>query len=321
MLLDVIDPEAPDAPDRIDRACRTNGFFRVPLGVIDADVADRAWQAAGDLFDLDPRHHADIVFPEPGYPYGFSPFGLERLASSRGEDSRPDLKASFSVGPDCLGAPASHPPDEEWIRSPSRWPAALPELRPAWEAIFRAQSALCESLLQLMAVALALPPDHFADSIDRPISAMRALDYPELVGTPTTGALRAGAHTDYGTLTILRTDDVPGLEIRPAGHQWMEPPALPRSFLINSGDMLKRWTNNRYRSTAHRARNTSDGDRYAVPFFFGARDDALIEALPTCVGPDDPARHEPITYGDYQRWFINRNYAKLTGRTANPEAP
>lgn len=76
------------------------------------------------------------------------------------------------------------------------------------------------------------------------------------------------------------------------------PPQLPQSFLINSGDMLKRWTNGRFRSTAHRARNGSNVDRYAIPFFFGARDDALIEALPTCVSHENPARHDPITYGD-----------------------
>jgi isopenicillin N synthase-like dioxygenase len=129
------------------------------------------------------------------------------------------------------------------------------------------------------------------------------------------------AHTDSTIITLLPANDVPGLEIRPAGHEWVVPPQLPGSFLINSGDMLKRWTNGRFRSTAHRARNGSDVDRYAIPFFFGARDDAVIEALPTCVSHESPARHDPTTYGDYQRWFLNRNYSNVTGENASENAP
>ena len=88
---------------------------------------------------------------------------------------------------------------------------------------------------------------------------------------------------------------------------------MPGTYLVNSGDMLKRWTNSVYLSTAHRARNQSAGDRYAVPFFYGARDDALVDPLATTVSAERPARHEPITYGDYQRWFLNRNYENVTG--------
>jgi isopenicillin N synthase-like dioxygenase len=128
-------------------------------------------------------------------------------------------------------------------------------------------------------------------------------------------------HTDSTFMTLLPANDVPGLWIRPEGYDWIEPPALPESFLVNSGDILRRWTNDRFLSTAHRVMNASGTDRYAMPFFFGTRDDALIEALPTCVGPDNPPRHEPITSGDYQRWFLNRNYAAYTDSEASATAP
>ena len=102
---------------------------------------------------------------------------------------------------------------------------------------------------------------------------------------------------------------------------WFEAAQEPRSFVVNSGDMLKRWTNQRFRSTAHRVRNVTPGDRYAIPFFYGCRDDALVDALPSCVSAERPAHHEPITYGDYQRWFLNRNYANVTGEQAGATAP
>ena len=85
--------------------------------------------------------------------------------------------------------------------------------------------------------------------------------------------------------------------------------------------MLKRWTNGKYLSTAHRASNLSKVDRYAVPFFYGARDDAVVEPVPTTVSPETPSRYEPTTYGDYQRWFIDRNYRGLTGQAAAETPP
>ena len=185
-----------------------------------------------------------------------------------------------------------------------------------------AATDLADRLLPVLAASLDLPADHFDQHFDDPSVTLRLSHYPPVQYGQHDWGL--APHTDSSIFTFLPANDVPGLEIRPAGHDWIVPPALPRSFLINSGDMLKRWTNDRFRSTAHRARNNStdgDVDRYAIPFFYGARDDAMIEALPTCVGPDDRPRHDPITYGDYQRWFLNRNYAKLTGQEADPEAP
>ncbi len=305
----MIDPFHAEAPERIDRACRANGFFRLPADVIDRAVADRAWDAAGALFDLDASEHDDITFPEPGYPYGFSPFGLERLASSLGEATPPDLKASFSVGPDCLGPVSGTRPEEAWIRSPSRWPAALPDLRPAWEAVFRAQSVLCEHLLGLMAVALDLPADHFETSIDRPISAMRALDYPALDDQPPPGSLRAGAHTDYGTLTILRTDEVPGLEIRDARGTWVGIDPEPDTFIVNLGDSIAQWTNDRWRSTLHRVVPGDGRRRRSMAFFHMANWDARIEPLPTCVSDDDPPRHDPVLAGP---WLMEKFQATVS---------
>lgn len=180
-------------------------------------------------------------------------------------------------------------------------------------------SALGHRLLPVLAASLHLDPDYFVPHFDVPSVTLRMSHYPAMDYEDNEWGL--APHTDSSIFTFLPTNDVPGLEIRPAGYDWIAPPAMAEAFLVNSGDMLKRWTNNQFRSTAHRARNASTGDRYAVPFFYGARDDAMVEAVPTTVDGEHPLLHEPITYGDYQRWFLNRNYEAVTGQSASTAAP
>lgn len=171
--------------------------------------------------------------------------------------------------------------------------------------------ALGSRMLPILALSLDLAPEYFDPHFDEPSVSLRMSHYPPMDYDDNEWGL--APHTDSSVFTFLPANDVPGLEIRPAGYDWIKPPQMAGSYLVNSGDMLKRWTNNVYLSTAHRARNLSAGDRYAVPFFYGARDDAVVDPVPTTISEDRPARHEPITYGDYQRWFLNRNYENVTG--------
>ena len=186
-------------------------------------------------------------------------------------------------------------------------------------AYIASMSGLGRSLLPVLARSLDLPPNWFDEHFDVPSVTLRMSHYPVMEYEDNEWGV--APHTDSSIFTFLPTNDIPGLEIRPAGHPWITPPPLNEAFLVNSGDMLKRWTNNRFRSTAHRVRNAGNADRYAIPFFYGARDDALIEAVPTTVAEGAEPAHEPITYGDYQRWFLNRNYSNVTGQTAAETAP
>jgi isopenicillin N synthase-like dioxygenase len=183
----------------------------------------------------------------------------------------------------------------------------------------QAMQALADSLLPLLALSLDLEPDFFAKDFDEPSVTLRMSHYPVMDYSDNEWGL--APHTDSSIFTFLPVNDVPGLEVRPAGYDWVQPPVVPCSFIVNSGDMLKRWTNGKYLSTAHRASNLSEVDRYAVPFFYGARDDAVVEPVPTTVSPETPSRYEPTTYGDYQRWFIDRNYRKMTGQAAAETPP
>lgn len=307
--LDPLTRGDPDAVEPLGCELRTAlediGFFFVVNHGIDWSLVEAVYAEARRLHAVDPEELETIEMDGRHGGYLGLGGGTSYASEIAGEIRTPNLNAAYFV-------------HRGGYRLGNRWPD-LPGFRPVIEAYMDAATALGRRLLPVLAASLDLPPTYFDPHFDDPSCTLRMSHYPVLdYGEHDWGL---APHTDSSIMTLLPANDVPGLEIRPAGHDWIEPPPLPRSFLVNSGDMLKRWTNDRFRSTAHRARNNSDTDRYAIPFFFGARDDATIEALPTCVDADHPARHDPITYGDYQRWFLNRNYAKITGRAASEEAP
>lgn len=310
-VLDLGDLVAGD-PTAIDRlgddlrsALTDIGFFFVVNHGVPWNLVETIYDQARTLHSLPAGtlDHIGMDKEHGGYlTYGG---GTSYASEIAGDVRTPNLNAAFFV-------------HRGGYRLGNQWPE-LDGFRQAVDTYMDAMLTLSERLLPVLASSLELPHDYFAPQFDDPSCTLRMSHYPVVDYGENDWGL--APHTDSSIFTFLPANEVPGLEIRPAGHDWIEPPPMPESYLINSGDMLKRWTNNRFRSTAHRARNASTVDRYAMPFFYGARDDALIEALPTCVSADNPAKHDPITYGDYQRWFINRNYAQLTGEQASDVAP
>ena len=99
-----------------------------------------------------------------------------------------------------------------------------------------------------------------------------------------------------------------GLQIRKTDGTWFDAPVLPGKFLINTGDLLRRWTNDRWLSTPHRVLNLSGTDRYSIAFFFGPDLDRVMSCLPSCQGPGNPAKHAPISYAQYKTEFVKANY-------------
>jgi isopenicillin N synthase-like dioxygenase len=286
-------------------ACERVGFLTiVDHGVPDAVIGD-LWDTAHAFFDLPEASRRAVAMPYPGYPYGWSPFAYETLTASLGETSPPDLKQSFAIGPVDPPSHAFADPDEASAWSPNRWPDDLPAMRPAWERAYRTFAALAARLLSIMAEALRLPPEHFTPLLDRHTSAMRALDYPALDRAPLAGQLRAGAHTDYGTLTILvARHDQPGLQVQRPDGSWAPADPVPGGLVVNLGDAMARWTNDRWRSTMHRV-VVPGGDplagarRQSIAFFHNANWDARIECIPTCLAPGERPRYAPIDAGPH----------------------
>lgn len=296
----VVDLSAADAPSLIGEACERAGFVTiVGHGVADAVVAN-AWNSARAFFDLPLADRIQVAMPRPGYPYGYSPIAGETLTRSLGNASgtaaAADMKESFAIGPVDRPTHTITDPNESFAWSENLWPVMLPALRPAWETYFRAMSDLAARLLRLMATSLGLPPAHFDAMIDRHTSAMRALNYPAVSHE---GRLGAGAHTDYGTLTILLADPVVGgLQLESADGVWHNVDVVPGSFVVNLGDAMARWTNDRWRSTMHRVQVPASR-RQSIAFFHNANWDAVIECLPPCLPSGESPKYAPIAAGPH----------------------
>ena len=282
----------------IDEACERVGFLTVVGHGVPSELIDTTWRTARDFFDLALADKMTVAMPYPGYPYGYSPLTGESLAASLGHAGHPDLKESFAIGPVDRPTHTISDPEEAFAWSENLWPKKMPGMRNVWEGYFRACSQLSARILSLMAIALHLPEHHFDPTIDRHTSAMRALNYP-VVDEPLPGQLGAGAHTDYGTLTVLLPDPVQGgLQVQSPDGEWHGVEPVPGSFVVNLGDAMARWTNDRWRSTMHRVLNPQ-ARRQSIAFFHNANWDAVIECLPTCLPSGGNPKYAPIAAGPH----------------------
>lgn len=289
----------------VDDICRTSGFLAIGNhGVPDATIAN-AWQRASDFFSQPMDLKQQAKAPYEGYPYGYLGPELEALAKSRGDDTPPDLKESFNGGPLTVPDGMSDRDALDFCYAATIWPTQPPGFVEAWKTYYRAMEDLAARIMRLFAVALELPENHFDPFIDAPISALRALNYPEQPVAPKPGQLRAGAHTDYGSLTILLPQQgSKGLEIMLPDGSWMSVPTVPGAFVINLGDLMARWTNDRWVSTLHRVVNPKAGEgamtrRQSFAFFHQPNWQAKIECLPSCLPPGQSPKYEPVLSGPY----------------------
>jgi len=315
-----LDRDAALVGREIDETLRTVGFFQVVDHGVDPDVADAAWNTAREFFDLLLADKLAIERP-PGGLYGYFPMLSESLAASRGDVTPGDVKESFNMGP---GIRPSHTPVDETeaaLFTANVWPQALPELQRAWQAYNAEMGALADRLMRMFALGLDLPADFFAPHIDASPSALRAINYPEQTRAPEPGQLRAGAHTDYGTLTILRQEaGRAGLEVHDeAAGSWLPIPPAEGALVINIGDLMARWTNDRWTSTLHRVVNPDAAPgsvagasqrRQSMPFFHNANYSTIVECLPSCLADGEAPRYEPVMAGPH-----------LAGKTTKSVAP
>jgi isopenicillin N synthase-like dioxygenase len=203
------------------------------------------------------------------------------------------------------------------LRDPNQWPDGLPGFRDSVLAYRAALQDLAQRLLPVYARALDLPADYFAAHFGRGgETTLRLIHYPpatqEQVGD---GVFGTAAHTDRDMFTILAPGEVPGLHIMLPDGRWIPAPIVAGALIVNSGDMLRRWSNDRFLSTPHRVLNVSGQDRYSVPFFVSPEYDAAIACLPSCRSPANPAKYPPVTVEAFTIEFLNRNYANRSQQT------
>jgi isopenicillin N synthase-like dioxygenase len=308
---------------RVDEICRGTGFLAVVNHGVPQPVIDEVWSKARAFFDLAPAQKQHARAPYNGYPYGYLGPELEALAKSRNVDTPPDLKESFNGGPSAIPAGLTDPEALAFCYAPTIWPDRPEGFAAAWTAYYAALEALAARIMKLFALALKLPEDHFAGFIDAPISALRALNYPEQTRPPKPGQLRAGAHTDYGSLTILLPEEGSrGLEILTPDGAWAPVPPMPGAFVINIGDLMARWTNDRWVSTLHRVVNPSPEEgglsrRQSLAFFHQPNWFARIECLEVCLPPGEKPKYEPVLSGPY----LMSKFKATTTRAPSPSSP
>ena len=293
---------------QIDRACRDIGFLiisghNVPQALIDAvDEVSRAF------FDLPLPEKMQVVRPAPDVTRGYIPIEGESVARSRGEYAPGDLNESLMIGPVDVGHGDYYTgPAAGKHFAPNLWPQRPEHLREVYTAYFRAMSELAQTLMRLFALALDQPETFFDDKIDKHISRLRVRNYPAPAVPPQPGQLRAGAHCDYGSLTILKTEDKPGgLQVYNQAGEWVDVPAVPGCFVVNLGELMARWTNDQWVSTLHRVVNppqdlASESRRQSLVFFHNPNYDAVIACIPSCQSSEHPSRYPVTTSGEHLR--------------------
>ncbi len=238
--------------------------------------------------------------------------------STLNDNTKADLNEAFFMEREA--PPADALPDEaQSFECPNYWPAGVPEFRKTLLDYWRTVEAFAHSLLPLYAMALDLPSDYFAPAFRWPQASLRLSHYPVIEREANQFGI--SPHSDAGFLTILPQADVAGLHIRPPGMDWLPAPVVEGGLIINSGDMLKRWSNDRFLSTEHMAVNDADRDRYAAVFFFSPNLDYEMACLPSCTGPDNPPKYPPVTYRAYRRWFMDSNYRSGVDEAVEEAAP
>jgi len=285
----------------IGHALEHAGFLTLTGHGVPQAVFDAAFAASHRFFAQPDAAKAEVHIAQSRHKHGWDPIGWQALDAA----APPDLKESFYLG---VERGPEHPLVREGIdnQGPNQWPveATLPGFRGACEAYMAQMQALSRRLMRLIALSLGLPGDYFDAFMRDPTCTTRLLHYPAM--TPTqlasvaAGQLGCGAHTDWGAITLLAQDAAGGLEVRLPGGEWQALAPVPDALVLNTGDMMQRWTNDRYPSTLHRVVNRAAGrERYSIAYFCDLDHHARIEALPTCVSAERPARYAPTSAGEH----------------------
>ena len=278
---------------KLDQMCRDTGFIVLTGHGINPDVITNMWSVVDTFFAQDAAAKQSVRPVYPGAPYGYLGPNLEALARSKGVDTPPDLKESFNGRPHILNAQVGDPGGRAFALAPTPWPD-LPDFKEAWVAYYGAIESVAARVMSAFAQSLDLPEDFFAQFNTDPVSALRALHYPATKGAAADGQQRAGAHTDYGALTILLPQPgSQGLQVM-QNDNWVDVAAPDDAFVINIGDLMARWTADRWVSTLHRVVAKPDQPkRMSLAYFYQPNWDATIVPL------DGSNAYPPIQFGDY----------------------
>lgn len=290
----------------IDTACREVGFFTVVNHGVDDTLISTVFSQIESFFDLPTQAKEQIEIHKSPYMRGYFSEGADKSDGILG-----DVKEGFDMAADL-------PLDDEFVKArlpfygPNVWPVELPGFRRAMTEYHSQMLTFGKKLLNVFALALNMPIDYFDDKFKKPMAQLRVLRYPSTKysdGEP----MGAGEHTDFGWITMISESNTGGLEVQSAGGDWIKVQPMPNAFVINVGDLMSRWTNDRYKATLHRVINTSGKIRHSAAFFMDPDYTAKVECLPSCCTDDSPAKYKTIVAGEYmdQRFLETTTFREL----------
>lgn len=300
-LIEENNPQA--VAEQIRQVCEQVGFMYIKHHGVSSALIERMYTLTQQFFDLpmETKQQLNIIHSGPTLR-GYIPFYGENVDP---QNTR-DFKECLDYGKD--GSQVSP------FFGRNLMPEAMPEFKQCCEDYHAAMLNLALKLISAIAVSLDLPPNYFAELQHNPITIQRLLHYPPQTGVISQEEIGVGAHTDYGFLTILWQDQVGGLQVRNRAGEWVSAPPVPDTFIVNIGDLVQTFTNDRYISTLHRVINTSGAERYSLPFFIDLDFDAVVKPVPTCVSADNPAKYAPYTCGQhkYKRFVDSYQHLQAT---------
>lgn len=290
---------------RLREACVNVGFFYLKNHGIPQDLVERMFAQCPRFFGLPLEEKMAMHVKNSPTLLGYVAMGDEKGDPAAGGTG--DLHEAFDftseetvVGGQVLPADFRH--------HGNVWPGSLPGFRETMTEYSIAVRLLARRIFGAFALALGLPESYFEPLTDRHMSLIRILFYPPQDGPFDETRIGNGAHSDHECFTILFQDSVQALQVRNRRGEWVDAPPLPGTFVVNIGDQMARWTNGLFQSTMHRVFNMSGRERHSIPCFVGPNPDAVIEALPSCVGPDNPPKYPPIVAGEYVSTLIYHNF-------------
>ncbi|MEM6711143.1 MAG: 2-oxoglutarate and iron-dependent oxygenase domain-containing protein [Pseudomonadota bacterium] len=293
-------------------AARGPGFMVVTNHGIGASVIDAVFDRADAFFALSLDEKRKVSIDLSPHNRGYAGTGSESLDEKSGQM---DQKEAYNMGLD-LAADDPRVLRGDPYRGPNMWPD-VPGFETALQTYFDAVTALGQNMHRAIALDLGLDEHFFTGHFDESMSTLRVLRYPPAVNA-SPGEIGAGAHTDYGSITLLMTDGTPGLQVKPRDSEhWIDVPHVDNAFVVNIGDLLMRWTNDTYVSNPHRVQRPTK-ERRSIAYFMDPNPDSLVEKLPTIEGE---AHYRPILAHEYLTYRLTATYSqKHPGLEAAAEA-
>jgi isopenicillin N synthase-like dioxygenase len=301
---------------QVAETCERIGFLIISGHGFQQDLFERAKQQLFAFFDLEDTVKNQWHPTGPSRQRGYHGFATRGLAHTLGQQTPPDLRESLFLGPvDDHREHYAFLPEAATSYAPNTIPTQPAGLDNTLIALYRAYERLAEDMMRLFGAALRLPPEYFDGVLKRHFSILSCHHYPVLNEPPQPGQLRTGAHTDYGAMTLLAaTDAQGGLEVALPDGQWAAVQPKPGEFVVNLGDMMARWTNDRWTSTLHRVVNPPLGSaasrRLSIGMFVHPNYDQRIACVPTCLSPGEQPKYPEISAGGHIKQKIEASHLK-----------